>query len=368
MKYLKLINILTFISIFSYHNIILNAQNTVKISAVKANNYGVSYSLPKTQITIEVTAIKTTQTKGEFYEYSQQYLNISNPIMENKTNFSIIEINETTLGIPDKERSYLVEFKNGTVAPYVTLTKNGLICAINSDSSIEETIPSNLNSKINDKTEKRTDAYLFLNEETLQADSKAKRADLISKQILKLRETKTNILTGEADNMPPDGNAYKLVIEQIDEQEKALTSLFIGSEINEYITKSYTVIPEDKDIFQKIIFRFSSKLGFLNNNDLAGQPVYLSLKSKEPKIEDFILSPKEEKELERKFSQGIIYNIPEKAILNVEYANKIWINNIIDVVQYGTQEVLIPKIFDNNKQPVKVIFYKDLGSIKQIIQ
>ncbi|HCO68020.1 MAG TPA: DUF4831 domain-containing protein, partial [Dysgonomonas sp.] len=36
--------------------------------------------------------------------------------------------------------------------------------------------------------------------------------------------------------------------------------------------------------------------------------------------------------------------------------------------QYGTQDVLVPKMFDNNKMPVKVMFFPDLGAIKQIIQ
>ena len=40
----------------------------------------------------------------------------------------------------------------------------------------------------------------------------------------------------------------------------------------------------------------------------------------------------------------------------------------VDVVQFGSQDVLIKQMFDNNKQPVKVYFYPELGAIKQIIQ
>jgi hypothetical protein len=40
----------------------------------------------------------------------------------------------------------------------------------------------------------------------------------------------------------------------------------------------------------------------------------------------------------------------------------------VDVVQFGTKDVLVKKMFDNMKQPIKVIFYPELGAIRQIIQ
>ncbi|MDU1905837.1 MAG: DUF4831 family protein [Dysgonomonas sp.] len=345
----------------------ISAQNTVKMSAVKSNDYGVAYTLPKTQIIIKVEATKTTRKAGEFYEYAERYLNISNPITTDETIYNITDIKVGTEGIPDKENSYLVEFRSNTTAPYVTLTKDGLICAINSDAEFSNN--NDLDSKPSDsKIKPLPNPNTFLSEETLRAGSKARQADLIAKQIFKLRETKSNILTGEADNMPPDGNAYKLVMEQIDEQEKALMSMFVGTENIETTSKTYTILPDNESIVNKTLFRFSKRLGFVNADDLSGAPVTISLTSNEPVKEAPILSPKEQKDLEKKFSQGIIYNIPGKASLKIDYANKTWVNKECDVVQYGIQDVLVPKMFDNNKQPVKVIFFPDLGAIKQIIQ
>lgn len=345
----------------------LVAQNTVKMSAVKSNDYGVSYTLPKTVVVVKVQASKTTRKAGEFYEYAERYLNISNPITADETIYTITDIKSGTEGTPDKDKSYLVEFRSGTTAPFVTLTKDGLICAINADAEFS-TDKDLADTGVSTTAKALPNPNTYLSEETLRAGSKARQADLIAKQIFRLRETKSNILTGEADNMPPDGNAYKLVMEQIDEQEKALTSMFTGTETTEYISKKYTVMPDDKNIENKILFRFSKRLGFVDENDLSGAPVVLNLTNKEPKQEAPILSPKEQKDLEKKFSQGIIYNIPSKANLTISYANKTWVNKECDIVQYGAQEVLVPKMFDNNKQPVKVIFFPDLGAIKQIIQ
>ncbi|GAB6123029.1 DUF4831 family protein [Dysgonomonas termitidis] len=340
------------------------AQTTVKMSAVKANNYGVAYSLPKTSLVITVDYTKKTRKAGEFFQYAERYLSISNPITEDAVSYTLDKIDATTKGVVDKDKSYLVEFRSNTTSPFVTLTKDGLICAINDD----YTFP---------KEEIRGDAPVasavlpnprsFLSEEILRAGSTAKQAELIAKQIYRLRESRNNILTGDADNMPPDGNAYKLVMTQLEEQEKALTAMFAGMETIETGTREFTVIPDDKNIDNRIIFRFSSKLGIVGADDLSGSPVALTLKNKEPR-EAQVLTPKEEKELEKKFSAGIIYNIPGKAALQISYNGRNYVQKDCDIVQYGVQDVLVPKMFDNNKLPVKVIFYPDMGAIKQIIQ
>lgn len=345
----------------------LPAQNTVKMSAVKSNDFGVSYTLPKTTIIIKADATKTTRKAGEFYEYAERYLNISNPIIQDEILYTINSITATTGAVPDKDKSYLVEFRSGTTAPFVTLTKEGLICAINADAQFSP-LDESTNPVAEESSKASPNPNSFLSEETLRAGSKAKQAELVSKQIFLLRETRNNILTGEADNMPPDGNAYKLVMERLDLQEKALTSMFAGTETVESLSKSYTILPTTKDINNQIVFRFSKKLGFVESDNMAGAPVTLTLINKEPAGEPPILSPKEQKAWDDKFSKGVIYNIPAKASLKVDFDNKAWVNKEIDVVQYGKQEVLIPKMFDNNKQPVKVIFFPEMGAIKQIIQ
>lgn len=341
----------------------VSAQEIVKMSAVKGNNYGVAYSLPKTIINVTTEYTKTTRKAGQFYQYAERYLNISNPITDDEVAYTLDAISSSTDGIVDKDKSYLVEFKSNSVAPFVSLTKDGLICAINA----EYTLPKK-DTDLGESMEMAQpfpDPTAYFSEEILRAGSTAKQAELIAKRIYSLRESRNNILTGEADNMPPDGDAYKLVMTQIDEQEKALTSLFAGMEVKEKGTKKFTLTPDDKNIENKILFRFSTKLGIVESDDLAGAPVYLTLTNKNPKQEVF-LTPKEEKDMEKKFSKGVIYNVPGKGSLQITYNNKTYVNKEFDIVQYGAQEVLTPQMIDNNKQPIKVIFYPDLGAIKEM--
>lgn len=353
--------IILFISLSS--TCFASAQNIVKMTAVKATDYGVAYSLPKTAFTIKAEYTKTSYKAGDFYQYADRYLNISNPITKDEVVYTLDQISASTRGIADKEKSYLVEFKTNSTAPFVLLTQDGLICAINADYTLpakenpDSATPADNKAMINPKT--------LLSEEILRAGSTAKQAELIAKKIYHLRESRSNILTGEADSMPPDGNAYKLVMSQLEEQEKALTSMFIGTVVTETGTQEFEVVPTEKDITDKIIFRFSKKLGIVAENNLAGAPIYFNLINLEPKTPQ-ILTPKEEKALADKFAKGIIYNIPAKASLKISFDSKNYVDEVYEIAQYGWQEVLAPRIIDNNKAPVKVTFYHELGSIKEI--
>ena len=102
-------------------------------------------------------------------------------------------------------------------------------------------------------------------------------------------------------------------------------------------------------------------------DNLDGEPIYLSLINNTPKVE-LQLSEKELQRLEAKLNEGVVYNIPAKADLTIEFKNRVVKNIEADVVQFGTKDVLVKRVFDNNKQPIKVYFYPELGAIKQVVQ
>lgn len=341
-----------------------SAQKTTRVNAIKANNYGVIYSLPKTSFEITLLVKKTMYHRGDFYPYAQRYLGISNPITENKTLFSIEDVMVANKGIPDKENSFMVAFRAKTVEPYVYLREDGLIVTINAEpeevTSVDERV-------IPEKTAPLVNPRRFFSQETLMAGSTAKQAELVARQVFDLRRSRSDILSGEAESMPPDGNAYKVVMEEIDTQEKALTELFSGSVESEYFTVSYTVIPDKEDITGKVFARFSEKLGPVDADNLAGEPIRMTLSNKTPAV-PIQLTDKELKRLESKLSEGIVYNVPGKADLVIGFKNEVLVKREVDVVQYGSQDVLAKRMFENQKEPVKVYFHPELGAIKQIIQ
>ncbi len=168
----------------------------------------------------------------------------------------------------------MVEFRAKTSEPFVYLREDGVIVTVNSD-------PEPVSIQVIEIPEGETvivNPRRFLSQETLMAGSTARQAELVARQIFDLRRSRTDILTGEAENMPPDGNAYKMVMDEIDMQEKALTQLFTGTVNTEFFTKSYTIVPEEKNIDRMVITRFQKNWDLLMPATSPGEPVFLSLK------------------------------------------------------------------------------------------
>lgn len=333
----------------------------VKKNAVKANNFGITYSLPKTQLVIDAEVTKVTSKAGPYYKYAEKYLGVKDVITEDKVYYELGKLSLTNKGIPDPDNTYIVEFKSGTVAPYAYLTEEGLLCSINAEYTPEESELETIKKSTNAPS-KVTDASV-LSEELLMAGSTARQAEVAAKQIYRIRESRLNILTGEADNLPPDGEAMKLVIQQLEEQEKALSNLFTGIVTKETSHYEVDITPYD-NLEKEVLFRFSNQMGIVDADDLGGVPVYMNLKAIERAP---VLEPKEAEKKEKSM-KGIIYNVPGKASIEISMNKKTLYKGEAQITQFGSHEGLAPVMFEDKKAPVKVYFYPETGAIKQIIQ
>jgi len=339
----------------------LGAQTKVtKKIAAKNNNFGVTYSLPKTSLIVNAEVIKITTQTGVYFRYAEKYLGVKKSVAEDKTYYQLGRVTLVNKGVPDPENTYIVEFKPGTTAPYVYLTEDGRLCTINAEFVPEEEAKAVAPSAGADAVN-RVPVY---SEELLLAGSTARQAEVAAKQIYRIRESRLNILTGEADNLPPDGEAMKLVIQQLEQQEKALTDMFTGSTQQEISYYDVEIVPYE-NLEREVLFRFSEQLGIVDADDLSGSPVYIQLKTLEAPA-----PPPDPKEAEKKDKQmkGIIYNVPGRAQVEIFMNRKSLLKEEILVVQFGRRENLTPAMFEDKKTPVKVLFYPESGAIKQIIQ
>ena len=340
---------------------IMAQTKVVKKNAVKANNFGITYSLPKTSLVVDAEVTKVTCKAGPYYKYAEKYLGVKDAITEDKVYYELGKISLVNKGVPDADNTFIVEFKAGTVAPYAYLTEDGLLCSINAEYTPDESALEAARKK-NQAPTKVTDASV-LSEELLMAGSTAKQAEVAAKQIYRIRESRMNILTGDADNLPPDGEAMKLVIQQLEEQEKALTNLFTGIRAKEVSDYEVTIVPFD-NLDKEVLFRFSPQLGIVDADDLGGAPVYMNLKAIDRAP---VLDPKEAEKKEKSL-KGIIYNVPGKASIEISMNKKTLYKGEAQITQFGTREGLAPIMFEDKKAPVKVYFYPETGAIKQIIQ
>jgi len=331
----------------------------VKRSIAQSNNYGVNYFLPKSMLEIRARVAKIEKKAGPYYKYAEKFLGITDIVKENQTYYELEGVEVFSRGVPDKEKSYLVELKSKTTAPFVYLTESGLICTINAE-YVPEEIPSTEIEQV--RPSSKLSAENLFTEEYMQAGSTAKMAEVAAKQIYKIRESRMDILTGNSDNAPRDGAALKLILEQLENQEKALVELFAGSSGRSVSTISMSVEP-NADMEKEVIFRFSKYLGVVSNDDLSGAPVYINLK-KIDLVEPIDYSKKKEKSLDK----GIFYNIPGQGVVEVYYGTNQICKTTLNITQFGTTQVLASPIFEDKKAPVKVYFYPETGGIKKIEQ
>lgn len=315
---------------------------------------GVIYYLPKTQLEIKVTAIKKTYTPGELCQYANRYLRLANVSSQPSEYWELKSVTLQTIGVPDPQKAYAIKLKDKSVASQVELTENGIIKAINTTAPQEKIAPQ---TGLSEKS-KRVDPRTFMTEEILLAGSTNKMAELIAREIYNIRESKNSLTRGQADYMPQDGAALKLMLNNLETQEKAMTEMFTGFTEQTEQTFTFNIEPE-KEIKDQVVFRFSNKLGVLKENDLAGEPVYLSVTNENT------LPPANEEEKAKKKMEGVIYNIPGKALVTISKNGKQVISEEVSLTQFGETEVLVDNLF-NKKVNTRVIFNPTTGAIVKI--
>lgn len=340
----------------------MTQTRVVKTTAMKSNDYGVQYFLPKTILKVDVQYTQIIQQAGQYARYAERLLglNEANIIQEDQTFYTLNSVSVEGIGIPDRDASYLVEFKSKTTAPFVCLTEEGLICTINADYVPE---PSKAQTTVSTTEElSQANSQFLFTEEYLQAGSVAKMAEVLAKQIYRIRESRNDILLGDADNAPRDGEGMRLVLANLEAQEKALMELFTGTSRSTEEHASFEIEPQT-DISREILFRFSKYNGVVDADDLSGSPVYINVKAIEPVIPQ-IPDPKKKE----KIPQSIVYNIPVKSSVEVFYGTQKIYGEEILIAQFGEKEILGTSFFDDKKAPVQVFFYPNTGAIKQILQ
>lgn len=327
------------------------AQTQVVQGVTVGKDYGVVYTLPKTEIGIEIKATRVTYTPGEFSRYADRYLRLSSVSGEPSEHWELDEVKATSIGIPDNSQTYFIKLKDKTVAPFVELTPDGLIKSINTAYVGDSDTKSATDIK---PAKRKVNPKDFLTEEILMANSSAKMAELVSKEIYNIRESRNALLRGQADNMPKDGEQLRLMLESLEEQEAAMVEMFSGVTTREERIFNIRLTPT-REMNDEIIFRFSEKLGVLGKDNLAGEPVYIKLED----LKAVAIPPDDGK---KKQLSGVAYNVPGKARVTIMAGDKKMFEDDLSITQLGVVEYLAESLFNKNST-FKVIFNPATGGI-----
>lgn len=208
-----------------------------------------------------------------------------------------------------------------------------------------------------------------MTEEMLMAGSKAKLAELVAKEIYNIRESKNLIIRGQNEHMPKDAESLQIILAGLQEQEEALTQLFVGTTTKETSVQTYQVIPEG-NVERAILGRFSRKLGLLHGDDLAGSPIYIDVKSKliiPAPAEDSMSTTQQKgkKSKDNNQQDGLVYNLPGKASVKVYTNAQPLAEEIFSFAQFGNTETLSSTLLTKKKN-IKITLDPITGALLKV--
>ena len=325
---------------------------------------GVTYWLPKTMITVTVTAQKQTFKPGEFSRYAERYLRLTDVKDKAEEVWSITDIKISTTGVPDKDNLYTLAFPAKGNRPYFELTGDGVISAVNVRKKQE---PAPKVQAPAPKEVKKVNPQEFMTEEILMASSTAKMAELTAKEIYNIRESRNNITRGQADFVPTDGESLKFMLESLSQQEAALLTLFNGTSETEEVTFTINVTP-DEAVNKQILFRFSTKLGVLPVDNLAGEPVWIDITDRKM-ADSYNLTPEQQKKLQsansKKTGAFLYYRLPGRAIVRIYNNRESFLEDDIQMAQFGSVEVISTTIMGKMAE-TKITYDTTTGAVLTI--
>lgn len=337
------------------------AQTQIETFVPGSTLEGVSYFLPRTALRVVVTAEKEVLTPGKFYMYAFKFLRLQDVPTQQTVTWRLKDIKIHPYGVPDKSKAYSLKLKKQTSAPLVSLTPDGLLLGINTQVDTES-MPA---------LPKEKPAWISVTEEELsgcmtrdmiQAGSVAKTADLMAREIYTIRESRDLLLRGEADNTPKDGQQLKLMLDGLERQQQILSSAFTGTTEVKEVVFAFDIIPaEETD--KLLLCRFSKRLGLVDYDDMAGAPVYISIKAAET-LPAVVFDEKTAAK-RGKMQKGVYYNLPVRTNLKIFDAEKTYVKMETPMAQFGRVELLSNELFDK-MATTRVSFFQTTGGIREI--
>lgn len=355
---MKLFRFLTFIALTALACQGAMAQQTKLLTADKHNEYGLIYTLPKTALRIEVTAIRTVEKAGPYYQYAKRYIGTDKVIKNDAEKWTITDVKVIPYGVADDTNRYLMQLKSGSTS-FICVSDDGMLMAINKD------VPSAPQTRAVMAQEPAEafsgKEYLqYVNEDFLASQSSAKRAQLLAESLMEVRDSKVSLTRGTAETMPTDGKQLELMLQSLAAQEKALTAAFVGFREETTVKRTYTFLPKSKG--KSVLFRMSDFAGFVEADDYSGEPVTVDVDV----TRQGVLPTDEKGETKRLPKDAVVYCLPGSATVTVSLMGRKLFSEEMDFAQFGVNFGLNPALFSSKKEPSFAIFDPATGALREL--
>ena len=330
---------------------------------------GAVYYLPKTAIRVTVRVARTTYTPGDFCKYAERYLRLNNVATEPSVSHEVIYISQMPVAVPDTSKVYSVKFDPKSIAANVQLSEDGRLLAINAKNQEADMpqpfVPAPQAAPQNPRN--------FLSEDILSAGSTAKMAELTAQEIYDIRENRSLLVKGQADFMPKDGEQLRLMLNQLEQQDAALTSLFSGTTRCDTTEHVFMVMP-DRPIDYQVLFRLSQWRGLVDADDLSGTPYFISVTDlatvpaevNDPKSKNQDSSLNSKLQSQKSKFKGVFVNVPSRMRSIIYQGNDQVDQAEMPAPQFGHTDMLSDQLF--NKRYTTQLWIDPISGAVQRLQ
>ncbi len=245
----------------------------------------------------------------------------------------------------------------------MTLTESNLPLSINLDKISLPTTPVLPVAQAATPTALETpEAIQAVTQEMSSTSSLSRKAQLAAQRIFELRETRNDLLSGAAENMPPDGKALELILNNLAAQEAALMAMFTGTTSEYTSVSTITYTPKRGNTDAVVIARLSPTDGLIDADNLSGDPITICLSD----VVEGKLPINEKGETKTFPKGGVAYNIPGSATVTISLYDQQLVKAPIEIAQFGVVFGLDPSLFTDKKTPSFVEFSPITGAIIRI--
>lgn len=328
--------------------------SAVSAQVLEQGEAALIYYSPKTAFNLEFTYIVETRERGIYAAYAEDLLGVTDVVKETATLCTLKDVRIGATSSTDYTRPHKVSSESG-IPMLLTINDKGLLTGYNVPFEPKK---SELKKEDDHKCHKHPAPKLQtapIPEEVLKAANPLAQANEVAKQIFRLRETRMYLLSGEVEHAPADGRSMELVLEELADQERALTELFVGKKHIRKEHKRVLVEPSDID---KLLF-FSDENGFTDGDNVDADTIVVHMLCQQQIIRH--ANPKAKK---AELSQ-IVYNIPGNCAVSVLYKGSTLASRELPVAQLGV-DVALPKSWFTGKELPKIVFSEKTGNIVSV--
>lgn len=337
----------------------LNAQQTRQLTTDAYSDYGLVYRLPVTTLDVEIEVRHTIERVGPFMEYAKRYVGAdAQVITADAERWEVVGVRVQPRGTACDTMAYQMQLKAG-VPTFITVDADGMLLSINRQSDL----PAQWEELVNPlpMAIPSTSEYLkYMGEDFLMSRSSAKRAEMLARSIMEVREARLSLTRGTAETMPTDGRQLELMLQSLANQEQLMVNAFTGTTASETRKARFTFTPGATGRY--VLARLSNVFGLVEADDLSGSPIYINIKTvsagKVPMDEDGkpMKAPK----------NGVAYRVPGTALITMDWNGNELFNQEMQFSQYGVTFYLNPSLFTAKKAPSYALFDPATGALIEI--